>query len=463
MKTIFYLVFLITCHSSLLSQDTKFSLLEKYCDAKYKTKNFNGNILVAQKGRVLFQKSYGYDDLRKKTPLSSKSVFNICSITKEFTAAAIMFLKEKGLLSLDDSLRKFFPELPYYNISLRQMLNHTSGIVSSEFTFKEWNIEREITAQDMYELLKDKKPALLFTHGEKFEYSNTPYVLLALIVEKLTNQTYPAFIKENIFDKLGMTNSWVRVPGKKNKTETENYIYDYTSDSAKTKTYFLAKERADWKKAIFVSSLYGSGNIYSTASDLLKWQEALNNNKFISKESYQDMRESTVSAGVLGIEKYGYGLSINTVYGDTMIFHNGGTLGYSTTLRHFKNKDFTIITLANTSRNNDPVEGIVAILYDQKVELPTLNKEVKLAQSDLEFFTGTYQLGDRQFTIELNKDTLFRMVPNTPPLRLIPKSKTQLYYADDSDRDLIVKKESGKLVVKLVKADGMTVDLEKIK
>src|SRR5215217_4702276 len=136
-------VLLIFCNSAF-SQGEKIGRIEKYCAAKQKAKEFNGTILIAQNGRVIFQKNYGFADLRKKIPLTSQSVFNICSITKEFTAAAVMLLKEKGKLSLDDSLRKFFPALPYSNISLRQMLNHTSGIVSSEFIFKEWNGEKEM-------------------------------------------------------------------------------------------------------------------------------------------------------------------------------------------------------------------------------------------------------------------------------------------------------------------------------
>lgn len=452
----------ISCSQTAFSQSNAQKLIEKYCDAKHRYEGFNGNILVAKKGKIFFQKSYGYADFNTRKPLGSNSSFNICSISKELTATAIILCKRKNLISLEDTLRKFFPELPYSSVTIKQMLTHSSGIVSSEFLFSHWNKETAISEEEMLQLLIQEKPPLLFNPGEKFEYSNIAYVLLAMIVEKVSNQKFSGFLKANIFDKLKMSRSGVGTPANFIKNQTANYIFDYLNDSATRKTYFEPRERKDWEKAFLISGLYGNSNIFSTTNDLLKWQQGIAGGKIISPRLYHEMTSPKIEANFAGINYYGYGFSINAVYDDTMVFHNGGTLGYSTTLRYLKNKGFTIITLCNTNRTNDPVEGIMAILYGQKIISPTADIPLRLSRQELDFFSGTYETGGRQFKIERHQDTLFRMVDGAQPLRLIPKKGKRLYYTDGSDREILFENEAGKLKVYLLKADGLALELKKL-
>ncbi len=454
------IVFLLLGVCQVNAQTDLVRLIEKHCDAMHQNRNFNGNILVAQSGKIIFQKSYGYNDFKIKTPLSPNSIFNICSITKEFTAAAIMLCKEEGKLSLDDSLRHFFPELPYSKVTIRHMLQHTSGIPSSEFLFKEWSRNEDMRMTDLLPLLVDKKPALLNQPGAEFRYSNIPYMLLALIIEKVNDRPYPEFLQQRIFAPLQMKSTGMIETLQ--QPATENYIYDYLSDTSQRKTYFPPSMRSDWQKAIRISGLFGAGNIYSTTADLLKWQLALNNNRLLKPETYVDMIKEPVVAGAAGIQKYGYGLSINYLKSDTMIFHNGGALGYSTTLRYLKNKDIIIISLANTNRTNDPSEGIVSLIGGEILLKPNKLQEKKLKRSELERFCGTYEAGGRQFQIELINDTLFRKTTGAPLLRLIPSSPTRLFYSDESDRELVFTQKNNEFIY-LLKADGLSVPIKKVK
>src|SRR5688500_16603929 len=214
-----------------LAQKSKIALINDFAAAKHKYHNFNGNILVAEKGKIIFKKSFGFADFKNKKPLTDASVFNIASISKQFTAAAVMLAVERGLLSLDDSLSKYFPEMPYEGITLRQMLTHTSGLPEqNELMFKQWNSDAPITNRDMVEYLIKYKPAAAFKPGIGIKYCNTNYSLLAMIVEKVTNQKFQAFLAKNIFEPLQMEQTRFLNPTAGNyKTipnQTENYIVD---------------------------------------------------------------------------------------------------------------------------------------------------------------------------------------------------------------------------------------------
>lgn len=450
---------LFTCLSMPgLSQSGTVSI-EKFCDAQHVAKGFNGNVLVAQNGKVLFQKSYGYADRHAKKQLTASSLFNICSITKEFTAAAVMVCAENRLLSLGDSLTKFFPGLPYGNVTLRQMLNHSSGLISSEFLFKELQASA-INNDNVVCLLEKRKPGLLFTPGTAFSYSNVAYMLLAKIIENVSGTSYAAFLQQHIFDRLQMRSTYLFQPSAPGAQNTKNYIYDFLSDTATEKTYFEPGQRADWARATLLNTTYGNGNLFSTTGDLLKWQTGLANGKVVRNESYRQMLGNAVPANFAGIESYGSGLSINHVYGDTLVFHNGGTLGYSTTLRYFTNKDIVIITLANTNRDNDPADAIAALLYGKEAVPASPDKKIKLRRNQLEAFTGTYELGGRQFKIALRNDSLFRVVEKAPDLELIPKAANRLYYADGSERELLFRKAGNKTYAYLVR-NGIPLELIK--
>lgn len=456
-------IIILLARNSAFPQNAKIALIQDFAAAKHKYHNFNGNILVAEKGRIIYQKSFGYADFKNKIPLAKGSVLNIASLSKQFTAAAVMIAVERKLLSLDDSLSKYFPEIPYEGITLRQMLTHTSGLPEqNELMFKYWKRDAPITNKDMVEYLVKYKPAAAFKPGEGFKYCNTNYTLLAMIVEKVAQQKFEDFVAKNIFEPLQMNQTRFLDPQPGNyKTipnQTENYIAD-----TEGKKYLLPEEIPGYKNAVALLGLTGAGNIYSTASDLLKWQESLKTEKVLKKRSIEQMKEAQVKANVDGSDAYGFGLAIKSIYGDTKNFHYGGTLGYWNSLQHFEKADRTIIVLTNNESEKGLTNAIAAILFDQKVTLPSKHAEIKLTPAQMNEFVGTYELnGNFAFAVEARDGKLYRVTKNGEPKELKPESKTKLFYADGTDRQLeltLDRRQKVKQVYFI--ADGINLELKK--
>jgi CubicO group peptidase (beta-lactamase class C family) len=464
-KFIILAVIVLLIQTVALAQKNKIALINDFAAAKHKYHNFNGNILVAEKGKIIFKKSFGYADFKNKKPLNDDSVFNIASVSKQFTAATVMLLVERGLLKLDDSLSKYFPEIPYEGITIRQMLTHTSSLPEqNELMFKYWNSDAPITNRDMVEYLIKYKPAAIFKPGESFKYCNTNYSLLAMIVEKVASEKFQDFVTKNICEPLEMKHTrFLNQTAGNYKTipnQTENYIAD-----TEGKEYLLPAEIPAYKNAVALTGLVGAGNIHSTALDLLKWQESLKTEKILKRESIEQMESPQVQGNVDNSDAYGFGSAIKSIYGDTKIYHYGGTLGYWNSLQHFKQTDRTIIVLTNNESEKGLTNAIAAILFDQKVTLPSKHTEIKLSSDELKEFVGTYELNSNfAFAVENRDGKLYRVVKNGEPKQLKPESKTKLFYGDDVDRQIeLVFDRKGTVKQVFFIADGINLELQKAK
>lgn len=463
-KLVFLAAVVLLFQASAFAQKSKTALINDFVTAKAKYHDFNGNVLVTEKGQIVYKKSFGYSDFKTRQPLTDNSVFNLASISKQFTAAAVMLLVERGLLNLDEPLAKYFPEIPYEGVTVKQMLRHTSGLPEqNELMYKHWNSDAPVTNKDMVEYLIKYKPEAAFKAGEGFKYCNTNYSLLATIVEKVTGEKFQDFVTKNIFEPLEMKQTRFLNPTAGNyKTipnQTENYIFD-----AEKKQFLPPQEIPQWKKAMPVTGLLGAGNIHSTASDLLKWQESLKTAKILKPESIAQMQSPQIRGSVDNSDAYGYGLAIKSIYNDTKIFHYGGTLGYWNSLQHFKNADSTIIVLTNNESEKGLTNAIAAILFDQSVALPSAHREIKLKPEELNRFTGTYQAANgSSFSVENRDGKLYRIIPNGEPKELKPESKTKLFY-EDVDRQVefvFDRKQQVKQVFFI--ADGIKMELKKVK
>jgi CubicO group peptidase (beta-lactamase class C family) len=444
--------------------NAKIALIDRFINAKRKFQNFNGNVLVAEKGKIVYQKSFGYADFKNKTPLTSESVFNSASVSKQFTAAAVMLAVERGLLNLDDPLAKYFPEIPYEGITLRQMLTHTSGLPEqNELMFKYWQSADPITNQDMLAYLIKYKPEAAFKPGEGFKYCNTGYSLAAMIVEKVTGERFQDFVRKNIFEPLDLRQTRFLDPQPGNyKTipgQTENYIAD-----TEGKAYFLPQEIPEYRNAVALTGLVGAGNVHSTTADLLKWQESLKSAKILKRASIEMMQSPQVQGSVDGSDAYGIGLAIKKIYGDTKIFHYGGTLGFWNSLTHFRGADRTIVVLTNNESENGLTNAIAAILFDQPVAIPTAHREIRLTPQELDRFAGTYQAASgASFSIEIRDGKILRIVPNGEPKELKAESKTKLFYTDvDRQIEFVFDRQRQVKQVFFI-ADGIKLELKKIK
>lgn len=307
--------------------DSLFSNLTKH-------KGFNGNVLVGIHGNVIYKNSFGYSNLKKKTPLNVKSVFQIASVTKQFTAAAVMMLHERKLLEYNDTIQKYIPNFPYKNITIKQLLAHRSGLPNyMYFAGKYWKNKRVyLTNNDLLTLLIKYKPRTEFQPDARYKYSNTGYAILALIVERVAKMPFHQFMEENIFSPLEMRGTFVYNPNNKKTIEYETNGY--------TKKRRLAHRD-------FLDGVVGDKGIYSTVEDLFIWDQALYSDKIVKQTtlneaftplSYDNRRDNT----------YGFGWRISTAEdGSKIVYHGGWWRGYSSLFVRRLEDQTTIIILCN--------------------------------------------------------------------------------------------------------------------
>ncbi len=314
--------------------------LKKYrLDTLFKSRainrEFNGSVLVAQNGKILYKACFGYSVYEDKTPIKFSTQFQIASTSKPFTATAIMLLKEKGLLNYTDDVKKYFPDFPYSGISIKLLLNHRSGL-GNYIYFMENDFPDEgkfISNEMVLNYILKKKPTLYSKPDKKFEYNNTNYVLLALIVEKISGKPFPKFMKEEIFDKCGMKNTWV-------KTSSDTIF-----KSNQTIGYF----KKEWEryKLNFADGVYGDKNIFSTAVDLYRFENAINDYMLLKKETLAEAYKG-YSTEKPGSRNYGFGWRVYQINGDTKFaYHNGWWHGYNSTFFRRLSDHAVIIILAN--------------------------------------------------------------------------------------------------------------------
>lgn len=296
---------------------------------------FNGGILVAKKGQVIFEDYHGYYNLQKKDSLTKHSAFHIASVSKTFTAMATLKLAQMGKLSLDDDIRKFFPNLPYENIRVKDLLDHRSGLPNYLYFMEElgWDKKQHCSNLDVLDYLIKYKPAATKPNTH-FTYCNTNYALLGLIIEKASGKAYANFLQEQFFTPLHMN---------------DTYVYSI-KDSATAMPSYDYRGRPEG--FTFLDCGIGDKNIYSTPEDLLKWDQAMYTNQIFSKETLEKAF-TPYSNEKPGIRNYGYGWRMN-VYpdGKKVIYHNGWWHGNNAVFIRMIQDSATIIVLGNKYNSN---------------------------------------------------------------------------------------------------------------
>ncbi len=318
-----------------------------------KRHDFHGSLLVAKNGKILYNNQIGYADFKKKEPLNKASVFQLASVSKQFTAAAIILLFERNQIKLTDTVNNYFPNFPYQNVTIKNLLNHTAGLPKYFWLAEhKWKQEKAPTNSEMMALLESSNVQRFFKPGRNFDYSNTGYFVLASIVEKVSGISFSAFVQKNIFDPLGMKDS---------------FVYSFENDSIKTNQLAGYRLYRGWRHLKINSTvndaIVGDKNIYATSEDLFKWTLGLNNGKLLSKESLDLMyaKGETIYGRKV---PYGYGFRIDTK-GENTIYHHGKWNGFSTGLTQYLEDDLVVIVLEHTGYNamsslNKKVKKIVA-------------------------------------------------------------------------------------------------------
>jgi CubicO group peptidase (beta-lactamase class C family) len=357
MKKILVLLFLPI---SFKAQTNYSARLDSFMQAQVSTNHFNGNVLIAKAGSILYQKSFGYSIYSTKELLNNNSVFELASISKQFTAMGILLLQEKNKLKLTDSLRYYFPELPYNNITIQNLLTHTSGLPDYESAMVgKWNHKKIAFNDDVIKFLDNENIPIDFKPNAKCEYSNTAYILLASIIEKVSGQKFNFFMQENIFKPLGMQHSRIYNTRRSTEVIIPNYAYGFVySDSLKR--YVLPDSLPDYEYVIYLDGIVGDGVVNSTTGDLLIWDRALKNHSLISEKMQAEMFSPRFLIDTVHKVYYGYGEFIGENELGKYIKHSGEWPGYRTNLIRYIEQDLTIIVLSNNESDARKISNAIA-------------------------------------------------------------------------------------------------------
>lgn len=371
---------------------------------------FMGSVLVAQGEKVLFEKSYGDANLEWSVPDTPLTKFRIGSMTKQFTAASILLLEERGKLSTDDPVKKYMPDAPaaWDKVTIYNLLTHTSGIPS--FTsFPDYHASEgtPTTPKELVDRFRDKP--LEFQPGEKWNYSNSGYVLLGYLIEKVSGQTYADFLTENILKPVGMNDT------------------GYDSNSAvishRASGYTPSPSGPVNAGYIDMTIPFSAGALYSTTHDLLLWEQALYGGKVLSAASLKKMTTPFK-------ENYGCGLMIHSLKGHLSYEHGGGIEGFNTEMAYYPDEKLTVIVLSNLNGGApDDIAGkLAAVTRGEKVVLQSERKEIQVPRAVMAKYVGSYELAPGIFiTMSLDGDHFFTQLTGQGKLEVFPESETTFF------------------------------------
>lgn len=306
--------------------------IKNFYNARY-GRYFNGSVLVAKNGEILFEDYKGIYNFKTKEPITEHTPFHLASISKTFTAMTILKLWEQHRISLDDTLQKYFPKLPYHGITVKMLLDHRSGLPNYLYFMDSiWNKKQKATNWDVVNFMIEHQPRPMALPDRSYHYCNTNYVLLALIVEIVTSQPFPQYMKDSVFTPLGMKDTYVFCIA-----DTAKYIPTYSV----TRPFLMDH----------LDCTYGDKNVYSTVRDLFQWDKALYEHTFVTKAT-EDIAFLPYSNEHKTMHNYGLGWHLYFNDGDTLIYHNGKWHGSNTAFTRVVKDTATIIMLGNKLNNN---------------------------------------------------------------------------------------------------------------
>jgi CubicO group peptidase (beta-lactamase class C family) len=417
--------FIVSSTTAGFAQDT--ARMAEIVKSRATDNRFMGSVLVAKDGAVIFEQSHGWANAEWKIPNTATTKFRLGSVTKQFTAAAILLLAEQGKLQLDDPLSKFVPSAPatWQLVTLRQLLSHTAGVpgFTDHADYHTLKLSPQSPAQAMAHIAH--RP-LEFTPGEKFKYSNMGYILLGWIVEIASGQTYEAFLRQHIFRPLGMHDSGYDLNGTLIPERASGYM---------SRPGGLANA-----PYIDMHVPGGAGALYSTTRDMLRWSQGLFGGKLLSAASLEQMT-TPVKNG------YAFGLGVNTARSRKEISHNGGIEGFNSQFTYYPESKLTVVVLANImgSPFTAIARDLAAIAFGETVTLVAERKAIEVPEAMLRRYVGVYQLGpdatnivrltDGHLTTQLTRQSAFDLWAESETKFFLKIVNAQVeFFADASGR-----------------------------
>jgi CubicO group peptidase (beta-lactamase class C family) len=448
MKKLFAILIATIFVQALYAQDSTRYKIDELLNAYQQLGKFNGSVLLAGNGRILLEKGYGFKNFSDKTVNDPATVFQIASVTKQFTAIMILKLVELKKLALSDRLSKFFPGFPKGDsITIENLLTHTSGITdhyNDDSTLKPSGpVSEEMIAATV------KKYGLSFSPGSDWQYSNKGYQLLGFIIEKVTGMRYFEAVRKYIFLPLKMGSS--------------GFDFSHLVSPDKATGYWSFPDNNDYataKSADIIDSTasFSAGSIYSTVGDLYKWHQGLQNNSIIPRtlleKAYTPQKNN-----------YGFGLFIDSLYHKRVISHSGDIFGFKSDIERVPSDDLCVVLLSNVEEPNLVFisKKILAIMYREPYDLPAKNKIV-LAAETLKQYVGSYEIRQGQ-VVELTLENGHLMAVTDQKQELYAQEQND-FLADDGTRQIEIRFErnpSGQITDLYFYMGGQKITCRKIK
>ncbi len=421
---------------------------DKILSENYSGENPGVTALVFKEGKVLYRKAFGMANLELKVPMKPENVFEIGSITKQFTSVSILMLIEQGKLSLDDEITKFIPDYPTNGkkIAVHHLLNHTSGVKS----YTDMESFMALARQDMspIEIIDHfKNEEMEFDPGEKWKYNNSGYIILGHIIEEVSGKPYAEFVSENIFKPLGMKSSY----------------YGSMTQLIPNRATGYSPVESGWRNADYLSLTlpYAAGSLMSSVDDMLLWHKAVHNNKLIKPESRAlAFTNTTLNNG--DPTNYGYGWSVSEVNGTPSIEHGGGIFGYTTSGIYVPEENLYVIVLTNRDGSSPADVSVKMAAHALGKPYAETDIKISLTEAQLKKWVGNYAFDEdvlRSITFEDGK--LFSQREGSDKLPIFPLSENRFIF-DGGLTTYEFGIEEGKKVVnfsaRMNKSKGMETD-----
>lgn len=436
MKILRLLFLFLLLSFSVRAQDSELiARMDSLLSATYPDDEPGATVLVKKGDKVLLREAYGMADMELQVPMSPEYVFRLGSITKQFTAAAILMLREQGKLKLDEPITTYLKNYPAETgdkVTVWHLLNHTSGIPSyTSLPDMPSFIRRDLSLTELIAKFKDMP--LEFEPGSQWSYNNSGYILLGAIIESVSGMSYERYIEDEIFKPLGMSDSH----------------YGNVSDIIPGRVEGYGKSGDDIKVADYISMTlpHAAGSLLSNVDDLAKWDEALYGESLLPRAALQ---ESWTAAQLNDQTNtgYGYGWLLGQANGKQVIEHGGGINGFRTILTRVPEEELLVVILQNREWNSPPA------LATKLSDMVLGTKEpvaIKVKSKKLKEYTGNYRITDENFrVVTLRNDSLISQRTRQPEFVLIPVGKDEFYSAGDAHGRFVFLRDKKGEVTELV-------------
>lgn len=371
-------------------------VVKPYVDAQM----FMGSVMVGKNGQVLFSKGYGMADLEWNVPNSSTTRFNIASMTKQFTAASILLLEDRGKLKTDDLVKKYLPDAPasWDKITIYHLLTHTSGISNGAATYEPGPPEK---------LVLHDAP-LNFQPGEQWAYTNLGYIVLGYLVEEISGQTYEEFVQANIFKPLGMKDSGL--------------ISFVTVIPRRATGYWPGANGIENAERPDPRYGFSAGALYSSTEDLLRWEEGLLGGKLLTPASLRKMTTPFKS-------DYACGLYVHRVNGHLVIEHDGNNIGFNADMAYYPEEKLAVIVLSNLNGTvtGEMTKALAAVAHGEAPPIPSVHKEISLPKGVLARYAGTYRFPQYSLKMVPEGNHLLVKFDSGGAFAVFPESETKFF------------------------------------